>query len=256
VSDLEPGRVRALLHGALGDPYVHLAETTSTQDVLRGSDHPHGTVVAAEHQTDGRGRSGRRWEDAPSTALLFSVLLQPPAGARLPELSLVAGLAVSSALAAETGTRTLVKWPNDVLIEGRKVAGILLEASGDRVVCGIGINVNQDEDALPTDTRTPPTSLLLTTGRAHDRALVLAGVLAELERRYDTWVAGGLEPLGVELEQRNALRGRRIRVDGRSGVAGAIAADGRLTIALGRGDTVLVESGEVELDPDTTPATG
>ncbi len=247
MSELGPERVRPLFRGAFGEPYLYSRETTSTQEALRVGDLAHGAVAVAEHQTAGRGRSGRTWDDAPSTALLFSVLLKPPAASRLPELSLVAGLAVACALEADAGARALVKWPNDVLIEGRKVAGILLEASGERVVCGIGINVNQEEHTLPALTRTPATSLRIATGHAFDRSAVLATVLEELERCYDTWVSAGLEPLVADLEQRNGLRGRRVRADGRAGTAGSIAPDGRLVVTLDRGDVVLVESGEVEL---------
>jgi BirA family transcriptional regulator, biotin operon repressor / biotin---[acetyl-CoA-carboxylase] ligase len=250
VSELEPAQLLPLLHGSFGDPYLYAVETPSTQDVLRDGDHPHGAVAVAEHQTAGRGRSGRSWEDTASTALLFSVMLRPATERRLPELSLVAGLAVACALEAETGSRALVKWPNDVLLDERKVAGILLEAAGDRVVCGIGINVNQEELALPAQTRTPATSIRLATGTTHDRGSVLAGVLAELDRFYETWLRDGLDPLVPELEQRNAIRGWRVRVGGVAGTAGAIAPDGRLSIRLDRGDEVLVESGEVELVRD------
>ena len=245
VSELEPNRFRPLLRGGLGEPYFHAVETPSTQDILRDGDFPHGAVAVAEHQTAGRGRSGRRWDDAPSTALLLSVLLRPPAAAALPQLSLVVGLAVAGAIEREADVRAVVKWPNDVLINGCKVAGILLEASDAVVVCGIGINVNQEERDLPPVTRTPATSLRIAAARPFDRGIVLASVLVELERRYADWAAGGLACLAGELEQRNALRGRRVRVAGRAGAAGAIAPDGRLTIVLDRGDTVLVESGEV-----------
>ena len=245
MSELEPERLRPLLRGDFGDPYLHFAETPSTQDILRGGGCPHGAVAAAEHQTAGRGRSGRRWDDAPSTALLFSVLLRPPAAAPLSQLSLVVGLAVAVAIEREADLSAVVTWPNDVLVDGCKVAGILLEASEAVVVCGIGINVNQQEPDLPPVTRTPATSLQLVTGRPFDRGIILAAVLVELERCYVDWLAGGLACLGDELERRNALRGRRVSVADRAGTAGAIAADGRLTIVLDRGDTVLVESGEV-----------
>ena len=139
-----------------------------------------------------------------------------------------------------------MKWPNDVLVGGRKVAGILLEAAGGVVVCGIGINVNQEPRDLPASTRLPATSLRIAAGRPFDRGIVLASLLAELERRYEEWLADGLAGLAVELERRNALRGRRVRVGGRQGRAGTIAPDGRLTVALDRGGTTLVESGEVE----------
>ncbi len=255
MSDLAPEAVRRLLRGSFGEPYLYATETASTQDVLAESDHPHGAVAVAEHQTAGRGRSGRRWDDVQSTALLFSVLLRAPERAALPQLSLVAGLAVAAAVEAECSVRAMVKWPNDVLIDGRKVAGILLEASGSGVVCGIGINVNQAEGDLPTDTRLPATSLRIAADRSFDRGALLAAVLSELEQRYDAWLAGGLAKLLDELEQRNVLRGLNVRVGDRAGTAGAIAPDGRLTLVLDRGDVVLVESGEVELGPGATLAT-
>jgi BirA family transcriptional regulator, biotin operon repressor / biotin---[acetyl-CoA-carboxylase] ligase len=248
VSELEPERVRPLLGGALGVPYLHFVETASTQDVLRDGEYPHGAVAVAEHQTAGRGRSGRRWDDIAATALLFSVLLRPPSTAELPQLSLVAGLAVAAALEREAQMPMLVKWPNDVLGDGRKVAGILLEAAGGSVIGGIGINVNQEERDVPVVARVPATSLQILAGRTFDRGVVLAAVLVELERRYAAWLTGGLTALAPELEERNALHGSRVRVGGRAGTAGAIAPDGRLTIVLDRGDVVFVESGEVELD--------
>ena len=248
MSDLAPDRVVPLLRGALGTPYLYAEQTGSTLNVLRDSDHPHGAVAVAEHQTAGRGRSGRVWEDAPSRALLFSVLLQPKGDAPLPQLSLVTGLAVAAAVEATAGVGTGVKWPNDVLVDGRKVAGILLEASGAKVVCGIGINVNQEGDELPTETRTPATSLRVATGRALDRGRLLAAVLAELEARYGRWLAEGLAGLTTELEARNVLAGRAVIIDGSAGTAGAIAPDGRLTVVLDDGGVVLVESGEIELD--------
>ena len=182
MSDLSPAVVQPLLRGSFGTPYLYAQETTSTQDTLAGSDHPHGSVAVAEHQTAGRGRSGRSWEDAPSAALLFSLLLRLPVEAPPPQLSLVAGLAVATAIENETGLRSAVKWPNDVLVDGRKVAGILLEASSPLVVCGIGINVNQDTGNLPRETRLPATSLRVAADRTFDRGVVLAAALDELER--------------------------------------------------------------------------
>lgn len=256
MSELEPERLRPLLCGALGEPYLYVVETPSTQDVLRHGDYPHGAVCVAEHQTAGRGRSGRRWDDSPATALLFSVLLRPPVDAPLPQLSLVAGLAVAAAIEPKTRVPVLLKWPNDVLAGGRKVAGILLEASAGVVVCGIGINVNQEERDLPPEPRTPATSLRLVAGRQLDRGAVLVAVLTELERRYVEWSAGGLVSLAGELEQRNALRGLRVRVGALAGTAGTIAPDGRLTIVLDRGDSVLVASGEAEVVASETLASG
>jgi BirA family biotin operon repressor/biotin-[acetyl-CoA-carboxylase] ligase len=187
VSDLSPGSVEPLLHGRLGRPYRFVEECASTQRLLDPGE-VEGTTVATDLQTEGRGRLGRKWETPPGRALLFSVLLHPrPPLALWPELSLVAGDAVAAALRAETGVAAELSHPNDVLIEGRKVAGILPEASVSRVVLGIGVNVNQAAEELPVETPKPPTSLRAETGREWPRPALLVAVLLELERRYDDW---------------------------------------------------------------------
>jgi BirA family biotin operon repressor/biotin-[acetyl-CoA-carboxylase] ligase len=187
VSDLFPGSVEPLLQGRLGRPYRFVEECASTQRLL-DVDAAEGAAVATDHQTHGRGRLGRAWEDPAGRALLFSILLRPgPPMALWPELSLVAGDAVAAALRAETGVAAELGHPNDVLIGGRKVAGILPEASVGKVVLGIGVNVNQTVDELPTGTAKPPTSLQIETGRAWPRAPLLAAILLELEHRYDGW---------------------------------------------------------------------
>lgn len=187
VSDLSSASVEPLLQGRFGRPYRFVAECASTQRLLDGDEYE-GTTVATDHQTHGRGRLGRTWDTPAGQALLFSVLLRPrPPMALWPELSLVAGDAVATALRAETGVAAELSHPNDVLIEGRKVAGILPEASVGRVVLGIGVNVNQTEAELPDDTPKPPTSLRVETGREWPRAPLLAAILLELERRYQDW---------------------------------------------------------------------
>lgn len=187
VSDLSPGFVEPLLQGRLGRPYRFVEECASTQRLL-GTDEAEGTTVATDLQTEGRGRLGRKWETPPGQALLFSVLLDPrPPMALWPELSLVAGDAVAAALRAQTGVAAELSHPNDVLIEGRKVAGILPEASVGRVVLGIGVNVNQTAEELPAETPKPPAALRIETGREWPRAPLLAAILLELERRYDEW---------------------------------------------------------------------
>jgi BirA family biotin operon repressor/biotin-[acetyl-CoA-carboxylase] ligase len=187
-------RVEPLLRGRFGRPYLYFERCDSTQRELR-ADAPEGAVAVAEEQTAGRGRLGRRWLAPARTSVLVSVNLRPEIPTRrLPELSLVAGAAVADAIAAEHGIRPEVKFPNDVLIAGRKVAGILAEARDDRVVLGIGINANIAADDLPANVGTPPTSLLVETGRSVDRVRLLATLLERLEARYDGWLseaAGG-----------------------------------------------------------------
>jgi BirA family transcriptional regulator, biotin operon repressor / biotin---[acetyl-CoA-carboxylase] ligase len=186
---LAPGAVAPLLRGRFGRPYRYLERCESTQRELP-VDSPEGAVAVAEEQTEGRGRLGRAWYAPAGASVLVSVNLAPPVETRrLPELSVVAGLAVAEAIAAVAGVRPELKFPNDLLIDGRKVAGILAEARDDRVVLGIGINANISEAELPDGANTPPTSLLVVTGEVVDRARLLAEVLLELERGYDIWVS-------------------------------------------------------------------
>lgn len=187
---LAPEFVEPLLRGRFGHPYRYADSCPSTQRLLKADD-VEGAVAVAEEQTEGRGRLGRSWQAPARTAVLVSVLLRPEVDPpRLPQLSLVAGRAVADALAATTGITPTVKFPNDVLVDGKKVAGILAESSDGRVVLGIGVNVNQAADQLPAEAETPPTSLRLETGAEVDRARVLAAILAEVERAYDVWVTG------------------------------------------------------------------
>src|SRR6266545_6118535 len=125
-----------LLRGRFGRPYSFVPRCASTQRLLDGA--PEGAVVATDEQTEGRGRLGRSWHAPPGTSLLFSIVLTPSVPSeRLPELSVVAGEAVAEAIGAEAGLATTVKPPNDVLVDGRKVAGVLAEANEGRVTLGV-----------------------------------------------------------------------------------------------------------------------
>jgi BirA family biotin operon repressor/biotin-[acetyl-CoA-carboxylase] ligase len=188
VSDLSPEAVLPLLHGRFGTPYRYVESCPSTQRLLEEDD-PEGATVVTDHQTAGRGRLGRTWEDAAGRAILMSVLLRPPAPMPLwPELSLVAGEAVAAAL-RELGVDASLRHPNDVVVAGRKLVGVLPEASQGRVILGIGVNVNQTTEELPVDTAKPPTSVRIEVGHEVERAPLLAAILAELERAYDIWAA-------------------------------------------------------------------
>jgi BirA family biotin operon repressor/biotin-[acetyl-CoA-carboxylase] ligase len=187
---LAPDAVRPLLRGRFGKVYRYAEVTPSTQRML-AEDSAEGAVAVTEEQTQGRGRLGRRWEAAAGSSILVSVLLVPPVEPpRLPELSLVAGGAVAQAIAEVTGIEPAIKFPNDLLIGMRKVAGILAESSEGRVVLGIGVNVNQTAQELPAETLTPPTSLRVVLGEPVDRARLLAAILLHLERDYDAWTTG------------------------------------------------------------------
>ncbi len=187
-SSLSPESVTPRLRGRFGRPYLYVEICLSTQRLL-GEEYSEGAVALAEEQTEGRGRLGRTWHSPPGVSLLFSILLEPSVKtARLPELSLVAGQASAAAIAAIAHVTPDVKAPNDILISGRKVAGILAEARDGRVVLGVGVNVNVTEDDLPTEVDHPATSLLVETGDEVNRTELLLELLERLELAYDEWV--------------------------------------------------------------------
>lgn len=184
-----PETVVPRLRGRFGHPYVFVEQCPSTQRLL-GGEHSEGAVALTEEQTEGRGRLGRSWLSPPGVSLLFSLLLEPPVEtAHLPELTQVAGQACAEAIARVTGLAPEIKLPNDILVGGRKTAGILAEAREGRVVLGLGINVNTPESALPQGIDPPATSLLLETGSEVGRVELLVELLGRLERAYDDWVA-------------------------------------------------------------------
>jgi BirA family biotin operon repressor/biotin-[acetyl-CoA-carboxylase] ligase len=177
------------VRGRFGRDYLYVESTPSTQ-LLLPPDAAEGAVVVAGEQTAGRGRLGRSWLAPAGTSLLCSVQLRPEVpGERLPELTGVAARACAEAIRAVTGLGTDVKFPNDVLVEGRKTAGVLAEAREGRVVLGIGVNVNVPEALLPRDVDRTATSLLVETGHELDRAELLVELLERLELRYDEWIS-------------------------------------------------------------------
>jgi BirA family transcriptional regulator, biotin operon repressor / biotin---[acetyl-CoA-carboxylase] ligase len=213
----------AALRGALTGPGAFwrevrvVTETGSTNtdllaDARNGA--PEGIVLAAESQTAGRGRLGRRWASPPRAALTFSVLLRPrgvPPGSR-GWVPLLAGVAVAAALRAAAGVDARLKWPNDVLVHGAKVAGILAEQSGDAIVVGAGINVSARQDEVPA---VGATSLALAGSACMDREYLLACVLAELERRYLAWTQAVAQPEPAARD--GGLRAEYLRLSGTIG---------------------------------------
>jgi BirA family biotin operon repressor/biotin-[acetyl-CoA-carboxylase] ligase len=177
------------LRGRFGREYTYAESCPSTQRLLAPGA-PEGAVAVADQQTEGRGRLGRRWEAPAGTSVLCSVQLRPAVeAARFPQLTVVGAEACAEAIRVVTGLEPALKHPNDVLIGGRKVAGILGEAGDGRVVLGIGINANVAADELPIEVRIPATSLLVETSAPVDRIELLVELLAALERRYDSWLA-------------------------------------------------------------------
>ncbi|HYZ53907.1 MAG TPA: biotin--[acetyl-CoA-carboxylase] ligase [Streptosporangiaceae bacterium] len=238
---------------------VERTGSTNADLIARARDGaPEGLVLAAEEQTSGRGRMGRAWLSPPRAALTFSVLLRPAAvpPARRGWLPLLAGVATAAAVRQVSGLEAQLKWPNDVLIGGRKLAGILAEQAGDAVVVGIGVNVSTGAGELPATgpSSLAATSLLLAGSASLDRELLLRQVLAELERWYLAWRSGaGGDPQATGLRSAYleicSTLGRDVRAElpGGQVIYGSVAdidADGRLVVA-GPAGVVAVGAGDV-----------
>jgi BirA family biotin operon repressor/biotin-[acetyl-CoA-carboxylase] ligase len=202
---------------------------------------PEGLVLVAEEQTAGRGRMGRAWVSPPGAALTFSMLLRP-ATVPVPRqgwLPLLTGVAVVAAVRGATGINAALKWPNDVLANQSKLAGILAEATGDAVVVGIGLNVSTGPDELPPPGPggLPPTSLRVQGSRLLDRESLLTGILLAFERRYQAWRRARGKPTELRAEYKELCEtlGRQVRVErpgGQvlSGEAVDVDSDGRLVV--------------------------
>jgi BirA family biotin operon repressor/biotin-[acetyl-CoA-carboxylase] ligase len=243
---LAPEVVEPLLEGGFGRPYLYRERCESSQTLLDpGLDE--GALAVCDEQTKGRGRLGRRWVVPPGTAILCSVLLRPPSERRPAELSLVGGVATALTVESALGLASQIKWPNDVMVNRRKVAGLLAEARGEAVILGVGLNVNQRREELPQDATVPPASLFTVDAVRRARAPLLADLVVELERAYKLWAAGGIPALYEELGARDFLRNRKVFLDGETGYAIEIDRDGRLEVDVG-GERRLVESGEVRYD--------
>jgi len=224
--------------------YYRLGSTMDQAARLAQRDAPHGTLVLAEEQTQGRGRLGRVWLSERSAGIYCSVILRPPLPAsRAPLLTLAAALAIADAAGEITRTEADIRWPNDVLIGGRKCCGILPEMSSEMervkyIVLGFGLNVNQQQ--FPAELAGEATSLALAAGRRLSRSEVLGAVLRSLERRYRQLLETGAEAIIAEFECRSSFaRGRRVAVTDEAqqftGVTGGLDRSGFLLVR--RGDT-------------------
>jgi BirA family biotin operon repressor/biotin-[acetyl-CoA-carboxylase] ligase len=243
----------------VGREIRYLAETDSTnrQAYLLGeAGVGEGLVVIADRQTAGKGRMGRTWTSPAGVNLYLSVLLRPPLPPQAAtQLTFVSSLAVSRAIAAISGLAPSHKWPNDVLIGGSKVAGLLneLSAEGDRirfVVLGIGVNLNMTADQFPADLRMPATSLLLAGGVPVARAAFARELLRQLDALYADLLQRGPAPLLAAWEERCDLIGKPVAVDeGRSGevygVVAGIDRDGALLLTVADGSTERILAGDV-----------
>ena len=229
------------VEGRLGRPRAHFRLTDSTnararEFASRGA--PHGTLVTAAEQSAGRGRQGRTWSAPAGRALLCSIVVREPP--RL--LPLVAGVAVAEVAGAEVaGADAMIKWPNDVLVGGRKVAGILVEARMQEgwAVVGIGLNVALRPEDFPPDLRDRAGTLGLESSAIEP---TLAALLCTLGR----WLAAGADEVLDAVRGRDALLGREVRWAGRTGTGAGIDGSGRLVVRTDSGEVAL-DAGEVHL---------
>lgn len=234
------------MNSALGKPHLHFAELESTnatakEQAVAGA--THGTTITADWQAAGRGRQGRSWVAPAGSALLTSVVLRP---AR-PEhrfAPLAAALAVAETCEQFGAQRVELKWPNDVWIDGRKVAGILVEArpsaseADSWVVIGIGLNTSVDLAELPDELQRTAASLGLEPG---------TDALGPLLARLEYWIAASTEELIAAWSERDALLGREISWSDGSGHAAGIDDQGNLRVSLADGTITTLAAGEVHL---------
>ncbi|NLY91587.1 MAG: biotin--[acetyl-CoA-carboxylase] ligase [Firmicutes bacterium] len=216
---------------------------------------PEGTVVLAETQLNGRGRLGRSWFSPPGTGIWLSLILHPSfSPVELPKLNLLAAAALSRAVHTTLGFRPLVKWPNDLYYQDRKLSGILTEAGGELgrleyVILGVGINVNQKNSDFPAELRTKAGSLRMMSGRLVDRRQLFCGFLQIFEEEYFYALAQGFERSLAYCREYTATLGRPVEVDNGQrvyrGKAVAIAEDGALIIEAG-GERSRVVAGDVQ----------
>lgn len=229
----------------IGRTVHHFESTDSTNRVAFELAHDgasHGEVVIAEGQTAGKGRRGRSWSSPPGKNLYCSVILRPEIPpSRAPELTLVAAVALAETL-REAGADAGIKWPNDVQVGGRKIAGILTELSADVervqfVVVGLGVNLNATAEDFPDELAEVATSLKLARGSEVPRALFTAALLTRLEQWFDTWSEQGFAPVREAWKRLSSILGREVLVRGEQkemrGVAEDIDEGGALLLRVG-----------------------
>jgi BirA family transcriptional regulator, biotin operon repressor / biotin---[acetyl-CoA-carboxylase] ligase len=240
---------------------LHYEETVdSTQKIahrLAYDNAPEGTVIIAEEQVSGRGRMDRKWHSPKYTGIWMSIILRPNIPLpKAPQLTLLAAVAIVQAIEERTGLLPVIKWPNDILLNGKKVTGILteLEAEADRInsiIIGMGINVNQTNEDFPNELKEIATSILIEKGEKVSRADLIKGIFVKLEKLYLLYLAEGFLPIKLLWESYAISIGRNITARTLShsiiGKAQGITDDGVLMIEDEHGKIHHVYSADIEL---------
>ncbi len=219
---------------------------------------PEGAVYTCDVQREGRGRQGRRWISEKGDTLCFSIVLRPSCEiSEIATLPLMIGLAVAEALDSYLPTSpAMVKWPNDLLVGGKKICGVLCELQSkqgrpDFVIAGIGVNVNSDIALFDDEIKDRATSLFALTGKRYELNEVLGAILESVEKNYERWIAGGYPAISKAIDARSYLMGRRVEIalmnEPVSGIVRGIAPDGALLVERNDGEIEAVYSGEAHI---------
>ncbi|WP_106497426.1 biotin--[acetyl-CoA-carboxylase] ligase [Lentibacillus sp. Marseille-P4043] len=205
----------------LGKTVIHKEVTTSTQHIahqLAQENVDHGTVIVADEQTAGKGRMNRKWHSAKQKGIWMSIILRPNILPYLaPQLTLLTATVLADVLTKDTHTNPKIKWPNDILINHNKTAGILTEMQAEQdqiqyVVIGIGINVNQTHDEIPSDIKKKATSLLMETNKEWDTQTLIQNILMTFEKAYDAYIANGFPDVKSKWESYGFKIGETIHI--------------------------------------------
>lgn len=235
--------------------FTELDSTNRKAKEMAAQGAPEGTLVVAEAQTRGRGRIGRNWYSPSQTGIYTSLILRPKLPPNeAPKITLVTGVAVAETLLTVTPLKPDIRWPNDILVRGRKICGILTETSTemdaiDFVVVGVGVNVNSRE--FPDDLREIATSMYVETGSTFDRVMLLQEFLLQFERLYTTFLHSGFESIGKRWGELSILLGKGVTVHmidrTCKGRVMKLDRDGALIIRAENGDLEKIYSGDIHI---------
>jgi BirA family biotin operon repressor/biotin-[acetyl-CoA-carboxylase] ligase len=255
---LTPDMLKSRLKGSLFGKHIHhylkIDSTNRVAMELGSANEPEGTVVLAEEQTSGRGRAGRTWHSERGTGIYVTLLLRPKISPVLaPLLTMMAGISARAAIQAQTGLAIDLKWPNDLLLDGKKLGGILTEMHAEPsqvrfVIVGIGINANQEK--FPSELTSIATSLRSQSGRSISRMELLVRLLLEFETDYNRFLREGAASVTQRFEAVSSYaRGKRVQVsngmESYSGVTAGLSPEGLLRVEREGGNVVTVIAGDV-----------